>query len=313
MIIKPLFSKGPSYFSRLVLFVLITFILLAVGRYTDYLSHARYYLNNIAVPFYWIGNVPNQLGIWFDDTFTSRQTLEEDNARLRRQVLLQEARLQKMAAISNEANRLRGLMGSSQLLDDNVVVAELLGISPDPKVHKVIINKGSQHGAYIGQAVLDAYGLVGQIVAVTLYTSEVLFITDDAHAIPVQLIRNNVRTVIEGIGDLYRLRLRYVPSSMDIEKGDLLVSSGLGGRFPAGYPVATVSEIDRDPGESFVRVIATPTAQLNRSRHVLLVFPADRVQPEEGVVTSSLVESHMTDNSEHSGGEPVITTSAGSE
>lgn len=286
---------------------MLTVILLAVGRYTDHLSSARYYLNNIAVPFYWVGDVPHQLNTWFNDTFTSRQTLEEDNARLRQQVLLQEARLQKMEAISNEANRLRGLMGSSQLLDDNVVVAELLGISPDPKVHKVIINKGSQHGAYIGQAVLDAYGLVGQVVALTPYTSEVLFITDDAHAIPVQLIRNNVRTVVEGVGDLYRLRLRYVPSSMDIQEGDLLVSSGLGGRFPAGYPVATVSEIDRDPGESFVRVIATPTAQLNRSRHVLLVFPADRVHTEKGVISSPPLEENTI------GDEQATSISVGSE
>lgn len=275
MIIKPLFSKGPSYFSRLILLVLLTFVLIAVGRYTDYLSPVRHYVNSIAVPFYWLGSVPQKVGTWFDETFTSRQTLEEENLRLRQQVLLQEARLQKMAALANEANRLRGLMGSSQLLEDTVVVAELLGISPDPKVHKVIINKGAQHGTYVGQAVLDAYGLVGQIVATTPYTSEVLFITDDAHAIPVQLIRNNVRTVVEGVGDLYQLRLRYVPSSMDIVEGDLLVSSGLGGRFPAGYPVATVTDINRDPGEPFVRVIATPTAQLNRSRHVLLVFAAN--------------------------------------
>jgi rod shape-determining protein MreC len=245
-----------------------------VERYTNYLSHLRHYSNTIAVPFYWVSDIPERIGLWFDDTFESRYTLMEENKQLQQRVLLQEARLQKMAALANEANRLRGLMGSSQLLEDKVVVAELLGISPDPKVHKVVLNKGAQDGAYVGQAVLDAYGLVGQIVATTPYTSEVLFITDDSHAIPAQLIRNNVRTVIEGVGDLYQLRLRYVPSSMDIVEGDLLVSSGLGGRFPAGYPVATVSKINRDPGESFVRVHATPTAQLNRSRYLLLVFPA---------------------------------------
>ncbi|MFT6253867.1 MAG: rod shape-determining protein MreC [Granulosicoccus sp.] len=245
-----------------------------MGRYTNYLSPFRHYSNTIAVPFYWVSDIPERIGLWFDDTFESRYTLMEENKQLQQRVLLQEARLQKMAALANEANRLRGLMGSSQLLEDKVVVAELLGISPDPKVHKVVLNKGAQDGTYVGQAVLDAYGLVGQIVATTPYTSEVLFITDDSHAIPAQLIRNNVRTVVEGVGDLYQLRLRYVPSSMDIVVGDLLVSSGLGGRFPAGYPVATVSKINRDPGESFVRVYATPTAQLNRSRYLLLVFSA---------------------------------------
>jgi rod shape-determining protein MreC len=273
--IKPLFSKGPSYFSRLLVLILLTLVLLSVGRYTNYLSSVRHYTNTIAVPFYWVSDIPERISLWFDDTFVSRHTLIEENKQLQQRVLLQEARLQKMAALANEANRLRGLMGSSQLLDDKVVVAELLGISPDPKVHKVVLNKGSQDGVYIGQAVLDAYGLVGQIVQTTPYSSEVLFITDDSHAIPVQIIRNNVRTVVEGVGDLYQVRLRYVPSSMDIVEGDLLVSSGLGGRFPSGYPVATVSEINRDPGESFVRVHAIPTAQLNRSRYVLLVFPAD--------------------------------------
>lgn len=262
-------------------------VLLAVGRYTDYLSPLRSYVNTIALPFYWITDAPERVGLWFDDTFISRDRLQEDNHRLRQQILLQEARLQKMDALVNEANRLRGLMGSSRLLDDKVIVAELLGISPDPKVHKVVLNKGSQDGAYLGQAVLDAYGLVGQIVTVTPYTSEVLFITDDSHAIPVQLIRNNIRTVIEGVGDLYRLRLRYVPSTMDIVEGDLLVSSGLGGRFPAGYPVATVKMIDRDPGESFVTVYATPTAQLDRSRYVLLVFPSSEEAPA-GVINNPI-------------------------
>ena len=252
----------------------MTLALLGIGRYTDYLKPPRHYINVISTPFYWLGDTPARIGLWFDETFVSRQTLMEDNQRLQEQVLLQEARLQKMSALANEANRLRGLMGSSRLLEDKVLVAELLGISPDPKVHKVILNKGTQDGVYVGQAVLDAYGLVGQIVATTPYTSDVLFITDDSHAIPVQIIRNNVRTVVEGIGDLYQLRLRYVPSSMDIVEGDLLVSSGLGGRFPAGYPVATIKMIDRDPGKSFVTVYATPTAQLNRSRYVLLVFPA---------------------------------------
>jgi rod shape-determining protein MreC len=250
-------------------------VLLGAGRYTDYLMPSRHYINMISTPFYWVVDIPTRIGLWFDETFISHQTLMDDNQRLQQQVLLQEARLQQMSALANETNRLRGLMGSSRLLNDKVVVAELLGISPDPKVHKVILNKGAQDGEYVGQAGLYAHGLIGQIVATTPYTAEVLFITDDSHAIPVQLVRNNVRTVVEGIGDLYQLRLRYVPSSMDIVEGDLLVSSGLGGRFPAGYPVATVKMIDRDPGKSFVTVYATPTAQLNRSRYVLLVFPAE--------------------------------------
>ncbi len=232
----------------------------------------RSYIDMFSTPFYWVSNVPSKLHQWVDINISSRFTLIAENERLKRQVLEQGAQLQKLEAFKSENIRLRVLMNSSELVEDRVLIAELIGISPDPKVHKVIVNKGSREGVYVGQAVLDAFGLVGQVVSVTYTTSEVLFITDDSHAIPVQISRNNVRTVIEGAGDLYQLRLRYVSSTMDIQEGDLLVSSGLGGRFPAGYPVAKVKSIRHDPGKSFASVLAEPTAQLNRSRNLLLVF-----------------------------------------
>jgi rod shape-determining protein MreC len=267
-----LFSKGPSYFSRLIVLVLLSLVLLGISRYTNYFAPVRSHLNTLATPFYWVTHLPRYMMDWFEVNVSSRQQLIEENTHLMDTVLIQAAKLQKMDALANENNRLRALMNSSKLLQDKILVAELIGISPDSKVHKVIINKGSEDGVYTGQAVLDAFGLVGQVVAMTYNTAEVLFITDDSHAIPVQISRNNVRTVIEGIGDLYRLRLRYVPSTMDIKEGDLLISSGLGGRFPAGYPVATVQSVNHDPGQSFATVYATPTAQLNRSRYVLLAF-----------------------------------------
>jgi rod shape-determining protein MreC len=252
--------------------VLLSLVLLGVGRYTDYLSPLRSHVNTLSTPFYWLSHIPQQVSEWFDVHVSSRYQLIQDNEQLQARVLIQNAKLQKMDALASENNRLRTLMNSSRLLQDKILVGELIGISPDPKVHKVVVNKGFNDGAYVGQAVLDAFGLVGQIVAVTYNTAEVLFITDDSHAIPVQISRNNVRTVVEGVGDLYRVRLRYVPSTMDITEGDLLVSSGLGGRFPAGYPVATVQSVNHDPGKSFATVYATPTAQLTRSRYVLLVF-----------------------------------------
>lgn len=255
-----------------MILVLLSLILLGLGRYTDYLSPLRSHVNVLSTPFYWLGDLPERVNNWFSVNFSSRNTLIEQNRELNEKLLVQQAYLQKMDALMAENDRLKALMNSSQTLQDDVLVAELLGISPDPKVHKVVVNKGSKDGAYVGQAVLDAFGLVGQIVAVTFNTAEVLFITDGSHAIPVQVSRNNVRTVIEGTGNLYQLRLRYVPSTMDIAEGDLLLSSGLGGRFPAGYPVATVKSISHDPGKSFASVFAVPTAQLNKSRYVLLVF-----------------------------------------
>lgn len=226
----------------------------------------------LSIPFYSLTHIPVYVEEWFSVNVSSRQMLMGENQQLREQVLVLNGQLQQMEALASENKRLRALMNSSKLLEDTILVSELIGISPDPKVHKVIVNKGTNDGAYIGQAVLDAFGLVGQIVSVSYNSAEVLFITDDSHAIPVQISRNSVRTVIEGTGDLYKLRLRYVPSTMDIKEGDLLISSGLGGRFPSGYPVATVQSVNHDPGQSFATVYATPTAQLNRSRYVLLVF-----------------------------------------
>lgn len=266
---------------------------MGLGRYTDWLTPVRSYTNVLAIPFYWVTDIPERVSLWFDDTFSSRWEIEEENRKLREQVRVQQVQLQKMGVLQVENERLRKLMNSSSLVEDQVLIAELIGISPDPKTHKVMLDKGTNDGVYVGQAVLDASGLMGQIVATTPYSSEVLFLTDDSHAIPVQINRNNVRTVIEGIGDLYRLRLRYVPSTMDIIEGDLLVSSGLGGRFPAGYPVATVQTVIHDPGQPFATVYATPTAELNRSRHVLLVFHHDTETISDTALTE--LETHQKD------------------
>ena len=251
---------------------IVAIVLLVVGRNTPWLEPVRSELDVLAMPVYWITDIPNRVSNWFGDNWVSRQALQEENQLLRNQIRVQESRLQQMASLGAENLRLRQLMNSSEIVQDRVLVAELIGVAPDPLVHKVIVNKGSNDGVYVGQPLLDAFGLMGQVVSVTAYTAHVLLITDNSHAIPVQVTRNNVRTVAEGVGDLYKLSLRYVSSTTDIKKGDILVSSGLGGRFPVGYPVAQVESIRYDQGEPFAIVNARPAAQLDRSRHVLLVF-----------------------------------------
>ena len=194
----------------------MSLVLLGVGRYTDYFSPLRSHVNSVATPFYWVSHFPQYVIEWFEVNVSSRQQLIAENEQFRGQVLVQSGQLQKMNALLSENNRLRALMNSSELLKDRVLVAELIGISPDPKVHKVIVNKGSQEGVYVGQAVIDAFGLVGQIVSVTYNTAEVLFITDDSHAIPVQISRNSVRTVVEERQVIYTvyayvmLRVRWI-------------------------------------------------------------------------------------------------------
>ncbi len=251
---------------------LLTVCLLLVGRYTPWLDPVRSRLDLATLPFYWLTDIPHRVSDWLGLNLVSRQALQEENQLLRNQLRVQEARLQQMAALVAENVRLHHLMNSSEILQDRILVAEMIGVSPDPSMHKVIINKGSSDGVYIGQPLLDAYGLMGQVVSVTAYSAQVLLITDNAHAIPVQITRNNVRTIADGVGDLYQLRLRYVSAVTDVREGDILVSSGLGGRFPVGYPVAQIEKIHYDPGEPFAQVFARPAARLDRSRHVLLVF-----------------------------------------
>lgn len=247
-------------------------LLIALNTYTSLLDPVRAQLGVLTQSAHWLTNLPSEFADWVDERFTSKEQLLEENAALREELLIHKRKVQQMAAMYAENTRLQQLMNASEKVNDRVVIAEIFGVSPDPLAHKVIINKGSRHGVYVGQPLLDADGLMGQVVEVSPSSSQVMLITDSSHAIPVQINRNGVRAVAEGIGDLYQLQLRHVSNTVDIQEGDLLVSSGLGQRFPVGYPVATVDSVVHDPGQPFARVTARPMAQLNRSRHVLLVF-----------------------------------------
>jgi len=246
--------------------------LIFIGLYTSWLTPVRQQLSVLTVPFYRVTDVPHRVQEWLKYTFASRQDLLQENETLKTELLIHQRKLQQMAALAAENVRLRQLMNATDILQDSVLVAELIGVSPNPLNHTVVINRGSREGAYEGQPVLDAFGLMGQVIETNEHSSRVLLIADSTHAIPVQVNRNGVRAIAEGTGDLNRLRLRHVSNTTDIREGDLLVSSGLGNRFPVGYPVAEVESIVRDPGQAFAEIIARPMARLNRSRHVLLVF-----------------------------------------
>ncbi len=251
--------------------------------FSDWLTPVRNRATDLAYPFYWVTNIPSRIGEWGSELLTPREDLRAENDSLRTELLIHKRELQKMASLAAENVRLRQLLNSAEMIKDRVLIAELIGVSPDPLEHTVIVNKGSEDGVYLGQPLLDAEGLMGQVVSVGTKASKVLLITDSTHALPVQINRNGVRLIAEGTGNLYQLTLRHVFSTVDIQEGDLLVSSGLGQRFPAGYPVAVVEKITYDPGEPFAQVIARPMARLNRSRHVLLVFdrPVGFTPPDE--------------------------------
>jgi rod shape-determining protein MreC len=167
------------------------------------------------------------------------------------------------------------LLNATELLMDSVLVTEVIGVSPSRNSHTLFIDRGTEDNVYVGQPILDAEGLMGQIIEVFDEHSVALLITDSTHAIPVQILRNGLRSIAEGTSDYDRLRLRFVSPTADIKEGDQLVSSGLGGRFPVGYPVGSVINIEHNSGASFVEVDITPAAKIDRSKHLLLVFTSE--------------------------------------
>ena len=250
----------------------LSFVLIFIDHRFHWLQPMRYSLSVIVAPVQLLADIPSRVLEWSSESVRSRSSLEEENARLQSEVLVLNRRVQKLASTVAENTRLKELMNASDMLDDQVLIGEIIGVDPDPYRLEVIVNKGTQDGIYEGQAVLDAEGLMGQVVEVGMFTSRVLLITDVTHGVPVHVNRNGVRAIAVGSGDLDRLKLIHVPGTADVVRGDLLVSSGLGGRFPKGYPVGVVTDVQHDPGQPFLIVQAQPMANLDRSRHVLLVF-----------------------------------------
>ena len=264
--------------------MLLSGVLIGADLYTPYGDRLRSWLMTGLTPVYWLGAAPGSVADWLANVSATRDSLIEENEALKSRLLVLERRAQRYAALAAENTRLRELLNASSDLDDSVLVAEVIGVTPDPLSHEVILDKGEDDGLEKGQAVLDAGGLMGQVVHTSTYTSRAILISDNSHAVPVEVNRNGVRAVLLGNGDRDRLELAHVPDTADIREGDLLVSSGLGGRFPQGYPVARISTVEHDPAEPFARVLARPMADLNSSRLVLVVFTE---QEEQGDTTGN--------------------------
>lgn len=217
-------------------------------------------------------DLPIRVGRWTQDRIKSRRQLREENLELRTRQLLMEAQMLKLAALEAENARLRELLESTSRMGERLSVAEILALDLDPYRQRITINRGRINGVFVGQPLIDAQGITGQITEIGLYTSTALLITDTSHSIPIEVNRNGLRTLAVGTGERDRLALPYLPNNADIEVGDLLVASGLGGRFPRGYPVGIVYQVERNPSERFADISALVSARLDRSREVLLVW-----------------------------------------
>lgn len=238
----------------------------------QYLDNIRAGLSVLIYPVQYIVSFPFSAGGWLGENLVSRETLIEDNEKLKAQNIFLQAQMQKFISLELENMRLRSLLDASDKVIDRVLAAELFAVDLDPFSHKVRINKGTRHGVYKGQPIIDAKGVYGQTVFVTPLTSTVMLITDPSHAIPVQVNRTGLRTIASGTGKMAELELLHIPNNADIEVGDLLMSSGLGGVFPTGYPVAEVTQVTPDTSQPYATVLAKPFAELDRSREVLLVW-----------------------------------------
>jgi rod shape-determining protein MreC len=204
-----------------------------------------------------------------------------ENEQLKRERLSTNFRLQRLDTLEAENRRLRELLESTEALGHRVLIAEVLAVDPNPYRKRFNLNRGLRDGVFVGQALLDADGVVGQVAQVGPFTSEAVLITDPDHTLPVSVNRNGIRTVAVGTGESNRLRLRALTNSSDVVAGDLLISSGLGGVFPSGYPVARIVEVQIRPGQSFAEVIAEPVSKLDRDQEVLLVWTDDNQPPAE--------------------------------
>lgn len=215
---------------------------------------------------------PSELFGQATDSFRSYLSLKEENQRLRDEQLVRQTQLLKLEALEKENIRLRALLENSFKLGEQVLIAELLAVNRVPYEQIVVVNKGTRFGVHPQQPVMDANGVVGQVFRTEPMTSEVMLITDQNHAIPVQINRNGLLTIAVGSGQINSLILPYLPSNADIRAGDLLITSGLGGTFPQGYPVAVVDDFHSQPNKPFANITATPTAKLDRNRELMIVW-----------------------------------------
>lgn len=273
---KPIFSRGPSLQLRLFLAVIAAIGLIVADSRLGTFVKIRNYMDTAVSPFYFLANGPRKVLDSVSETLATRQQLELENRALRQELLLKNSDILLLGQFKQENARLRELLGSPLRQDEHKMVTQVISTGSDPYSDQVVIDKGSDNGVYEGQPVISDKGVVGQVVAVAKVTSRVLLICDASHALPIQVLRNDIRVIAAGSGCADDLQLEHLPNNIDIRVGDVLVTSGLGGRFPEGYPVAVVSSVKVDNQRAYTVIQARPTAGLQRLRYLLLLWGADR-------------------------------------
>lgn len=274
-----LFSSRPAGALRTLFLISLSIVLMVYDHQTGRLKQMHAALATVVYPVQVIVDAPHSLLHWAGEKLATHITLVNENAELKGRLLQADAALQQFAALQQENQRLRELMQATEHVSGRVTVAVIVSAALDPFRHMVVIDKGTQDGVSEGQTVLDAYGIVGQVTRAEPLASEVTLISDPGQAIQVEVNRTGLRTLAVGSADLSQLTLPYVTNAADVKEGDLVVSSGLGGRYPAGYPVGVISHFERNPAEPFAHVSARTAADLSHGHEVLLYWP-DQAPPQ---------------------------------
>ena len=276
---RPIIGRGPPLGATFVVLAGLSIALMVADQRYDQLGRVRALLSAAVYPVQVAVDLPFRAWEWLAGSLADRSHLHRENLELTERLRLANLQLQRFAVLEDENRRLRDMRAKTRGVAERVLVASIMNVDLDPLRHRVLLDKGAVDGVFKGQAVLDGDGIVGQIWKVNAATAEAILISDAEHAIPVQSNRSGVRTIAVGTGNPTRLSLPFVTVESDIKVGDLLLSTGMGGVFPPGYPVAQVSRVQRAASATFSLVEATPTAKLDRDRDVLLVWFKPPVSP----------------------------------
>lgn len=270
-VLSPLFIRSGSLLLRSLLLIALSVLLMLANQRSSQFQAWRAQLAAVVIPIQYLIHWPIRFSQYVSESLTRQESLLRENENLRAQQLLLQAQLQKFHALKDENTELRTLLSTKEKLNGPLMAAQIMAVDISPFHQYFVIDRGSKHGLTAGQAVLDAYGVMGQVIAVEPLTARVRLLTDNQSAIPVQLTRSGVRGIVMGNGDAASVSLVNMPKTSEIRRGDLIVTSGLGQRYPQGYPVGEVVDVIATPGNSFFDIKVKPKARIHRSRVVLLV------------------------------------------
>jgi rod shape-determining protein MreC len=274
-------ARIPALGVRVLLLMAASILLMVLDHRQNHLDTVRKTIGAAVYPIQIVVDAPFRLWEWVRDNTSGRNNLQLQLSRLQAERLLTNARLQRLTALEAENARLRDLLEARAQVRDEIRVAQIMAVDANPYRHNIVIDVGERDGAFDGQAIVDAAGVIGQIIETGLATSQAMLISDPSHSLPVEVNRNGLRTIANGTGEFGRLDLPFITNNADIRPGDLLVTSGLGGAFPAGYPVAVIATVNRIPQEPFADVTATPSAALDQAREVMLIWSTTETRADE--------------------------------